>query len=131
MMKEVSVCLLSCVKNTGGTLDYFPITTLQQLIQFITEALLLIVHFVALKQTRRVLCREYTKASYPLKKVCKPRRQNVTKINKSVIKIKYMISGFCRDGLLEPLKMGPIRCPETSVRNYPSILHNIPEERRY
>jgi hypothetical protein len=29
-----------------------------------------------------------------------------------------------------PLKMGPIGCPETSVQNYHSTLHNIPEERR-
>ena len=28
------------------------------------------------------------------------------------------------------LKMGPIDCPETSVRNYHSKLRNIPEERR-
>ena len=31
-------------------------------------------------------------------------------------------------GLL--LKMGPIRCPETSVRKYHCNLRNIPEERR-
>jgi hypothetical protein len=29
-----------------------------------------------------------------------------------------------------PLKMGPIGCPETSVRNYHSTLCKIPEERR-
>jgi hypothetical protein len=29
-----------------------------------------------------------------------------------------------------PLKMGPIRCPETSVKYYQSPLCNIPEERR-
>jgi hypothetical protein len=29
-----------------------------------------------------------------------------------------------------PLKMGSIRCPETSVKNYHSTLCNIPEERR-
>jgi hypothetical protein len=29
-----------------------------------------------------------------------------------------------------PLKMGPIGCPETSVRNYHSTLRIIPEERR-
>jgi len=29
-----------------------------------------------------------------------------------------------------PLKMGPIICPETSVRYYHYTLHNIPEERR-
>jgi len=29
-----------------------------------------------------------------------------------------------------PLRMGPIRCPETSVGNYHSRLRNIPEERR-
>jgi hypothetical protein len=28
-----------------------------------------------------------------------------------------------------PLKIGPIGCPEASVRNYHSTLHNIPEER--
>jgi hypothetical protein len=28
------------------------------------------------------------------------------------------------------LKMGPIRCPETSVQDYHSTLRNIPEERR-
>ena len=30
-----------------------------------------------------------------------------------------------------PLKMGPIGCPETSVRNYHYMLYNIPEERRF
>ena len=29
-----------------------------------------------------------------------------------------------------PLKMGPIGCPETSVTDYQSTLHNIPEGRR-
>jgi hypothetical protein len=29
-----------------------------------------------------------------------------------------------------PLKMGPIRCPETSVKGYHSTLRNTPEERR-
>jgi len=29
-----------------------------------------------------------------------------------------------------PLKMWPLDCPETSVRNYHSTLRNIPEERR-
>ena len=29
-----------------------------------------------------------------------------------------------------PLKMGPIGCPETSVKDYLSTLHNTPEERR-
>jgi len=29
-----------------------------------------------------------------------------------------------------PLKMGPICWPETSVRNYPYRLRNVPEERR-
>jgi hypothetical protein len=27
-----------------------------------------------------------------------------------------------------PLKMGPISCPEMSVQNYYSMLHNIPDE---
>jgi len=26
-----------------------------------------------------------------------------------------------------PLQMGPIACPETSVTNYQSVLHKIPE----
>jgi hypothetical protein len=30
----------------------------------------------------------------------------------------------------EPLNMGLIACPETSVQNYDSTLRNIPEERR-
>jgi hypothetical protein len=30
-----------------------------------------------------------------------------------------------------PFKMGPIRCPETSVKDYHSKLRNIPEERRH
>jgi hypothetical protein len=30
-----------------------------------------------------------------------------------------------------PLKTGPIRCPETSVKDYDSTLRNTPEERRY
>jgi hypothetical protein len=29
-----------------------------------------------------------------------------------------------------PVKMGPIRCPETSVNNYHTTLCNIAEERR-
>ena len=29
-----------------------------------------------------------------------------------------------------PLKMGPIRCPETSVNSYHTMPRNIPEERR-
>jgi hypothetical protein len=29
-----------------------------------------------------------------------------------------------------PLKMGPIYCPETSVKDYHSTLRNTPEERR-
>ena len=33
--------------------------------------------------------------------------------------------------LLDPaLKVGPTGCAETSVTNYQSMLHNIPEERR-
>jgi hypothetical protein len=31
---------------------------------------------------------------------------------------------------LWPVKMGPIRCPETSVNSYHTTPHNIPEERR-
>ena len=31
----------------------------------------------------------------------------------------------------EPLKMGPIDCPESSVRNYHPPLHNNPEERSF
>jgi uracil phosphoribosyltransferase len=54
----------------------------------------------------------------------------------------FMISGFRRDvdeicALLgyyaassRPLKMGPIRCPETSVNNYHMTPRNIPEEHR-
>jgi hypothetical protein len=34
-------------------------------------------------------------------------------------------------GPIEPLKMRPIGCPETLIRDYPSVLRNIPEERRY
>ena len=30
-----------------------------------------------------------------------------------------------------PLKMGPIGCPEMSVRNYHDTLRNIPEEGRF
>jgi hypothetical protein len=30
-----------------------------------------------------------------------------------------------------PLKTGPIRCPETSVKNYHATLRNTPEVRRY
>jgi hypothetical protein len=29
-----------------------------------------------------------------------------------------------------PFKMGPIRCPETSIKDYHSTLRNVPEERR-
>jgi hypothetical protein len=35
-----------------------------------------------------------------------------------------------RRGSTEPVIMGPIGCPETSVQNYHSTLCNIPEERR-
>jgi hypothetical protein len=38
---------------------------------------------------------------------------------------------FSRANSPRPLKMGPIRCPETSVNNYNSTLPNIAEERRY
>jgi len=38
---------------------------------------------------------------------------------------------FCSFWILEPLKMGPIGCTETSVRNYHHTLRNITEERRY
>jgi hypothetical protein len=31
----------------------------------------------------------------------------------------------------EPLKMAPIRCPETSANNYHTTPPNIPEQRRY
>jgi hypothetical protein len=31
---------------------------------------------------------------------------------------------------IKPLDMGPIRCPERSVKDYHSTLRNIPEERR-
>jgi len=31
--------------------------------------------------------------------------------------------------ILEPLKKGPVCCPETSVRNYHNALRNDPEER--
>jgi hypothetical protein len=33
-------------------------------------------------------------------------------------------------GSRSPLKIGPIGCPETSVKDYRSTLRNIPEERR-
>jgi len=33
------------------------------------------------------------------------------------------------DRLSWPLKMGPICCPDTSLRNYPYSLRNMPEER--
>jgi hypothetical protein len=35
----------------------------------------------------------------------------------------YLVQGFDS----RPLKMGPIGCPETSVRNYHYSLHNNPE----
>ena len=35
-----------------------------------------------------------------------------------------------RSNLLEPVKMWPISCPETSVTNYIYTLRNIPEERK-
>jgi hypothetical protein len=38
------------------------------------------------------------------------------------------ISGYIfKDRTAWPLQMGPIVCPETSVNNYQSILHNVPE----
>jgi hypothetical protein len=37
---------------------------------------------------------------------------------------------FTPEGRSWPLKMGPIRCPETSVKNYHSTLCYTPEERR-
>jgi len=36
---------------------------------------------------------------------------------------------FWGGGILEPLKKGPIFCPETSVRNYHYALRYDPEER--
>jgi len=40
-------------------------------------------------------------------------------------------SRFQGSGILDsiPLKMGPIGCPETSVKNYHYMLRNNPEER--
>jgi hypothetical protein len=40
----------------------------------------------------------------------------------------HLISGFRRDSW--PVKLGPIRCPETSVNNYHTTPRNIPKERR-
>ena len=37
---------------------------------------------------------------------------------------------YRRFGTSWPFKMGPIRCPETSVNNYHTTPRNIPEERR-
>ena len=39
------------------------------------------------------------------------------------------ICAFFSD-FLTPLKMGPIDCPETSVRNYHYTMHINPKERR-
>jgi len=38
---------------------------------------------------------------------------------------------FCSFWFLEPLKTGPMGCPETSVQNYHHTLRNIPGEHRY
>jgi hypothetical protein len=35
---------------------------------------------------------------------------------------------YRRFGLLEPLRIGPIVCPETPATDYQSTLRNIPEE---
>jgi hypothetical protein len=51
-----------------------------------------------------------------------------------------LISGFRRDvknvsvpssRVKSPVKMGPIRCPETSVNYYHTTPRNTPEERRF
>jgi hypothetical protein len=39
-------------------------------------------------------------------------------------------SHFNGQAVQEPLKMGPICCPETSVTNYQSTLHNVTEEQK-
>jgi hypothetical protein len=35
-----------------------------------------------------------------------------------------------QDNVSWPMKMGPIRCPKTSVNNYHTTPHNVPKERR-
>ena len=59
--------------------------------------------------------------SVPSSEVKNPRRLAV---------ISYRRFGTTyRSHLQGPLKMGPISCPETSVRNYHYLLRNSPEER--
>ena len=73
--------------------------------------------------------------------------------NLSLLYTPYVVSGFLREAddicailgyyvayggnslttfreKLSVLEVGPIGCPETSVRNYQPTLRNIPEERR-
>jgi hypothetical protein len=45
-------------------------------------------------------------------------------------RIKGLRDNWKIGGLRRPLKVGPMRCPETSVKDYHSTLRNIPEERR-
>jgi hypothetical protein len=48
----------------------------------------------------------------------------------SLYKLCRVLPAFFSSWTSWPLKMGPIHCPETSVKDYHSTLCNIPEERR-
>jgi hypothetical protein len=39
----------------------------------------------------------------------------------------HLLGSRCQKRRRNPFKMGPIRCPETSVKNYQSIVRNIAE----
>jgi hypothetical protein len=46
------------------------------------------------------------------------------------LRIYVTVAGFVSFSDSWPLKIGPIRCPETSLNNYHTMTRNIPEERR-
>jgi hypothetical protein len=50
--------------------------------------------------------------------------------HKSTLQVAGFLSLFLSYSDSWPVKMGPIRCPETSVNNYHTTPRNIPEERR-
>ena len=46
------------------------------------------------------------------------------------LSVPYSVAKTSTTWIFLPLKIGPISCPETSVKNYQYRLRNIPEERR-
>jgi hypothetical protein len=87
----------------------------------------------------------YSRAKSPSRKERKPATYNVdgfclvaviTPTNcypaRTFQNLRYRLLAFFLSYLNSwPVKMGPIRCPETSLNNYHTTPRNIPEERRY